>query len=74
MALLRQCLMELRVRRREWTSPEDLWCDAGPGGADSATGLPAAQSQCAGVFSGVRSTGSSTASQAATLGISQPKK
>ena len=74
MALLRQCLMELRVKRREWSSSEDFWCDVGPGCPNSVTGLSAAHNQCAGVSSGVRSIGSSTASQAATLGISQPKK
>lgn len=74
MALLRQCLMELRLKRREWSSSEDFWCDTGPSAADSAVGLSVAHSQSAGVSSGVRSTGSSTASQATTLGISQPKK
>ena len=75
MALLRQCLQELRVKRREWSASEHFWADAELfGGAQSPPAPMDAQSQCAGVSSGVRWTGSSTASQASTLGISQPKK
>ena len=75
MALLRQCLQELRVKQREWSVSENFWGDAQP-----PTGTPVphasqfAQSHSAGVSSGVRWTGSSTASHASTLGISQPKK
>ncbi|MEJ8858796.1 hypothetical protein WKW79_29780 [Variovorax robiniae] len=35
MALLRQCLRELRVKRREWSPSQDFYCD---GQLDSAEG------------------------------------
>jgi len=30
MALLRQCLRELRVKRGEWASSDEVWCDSSP--------------------------------------------
>ena len=74
MALLRQCLQELRVKRREWSASEHFWADAKLLDAAALPTRMDVQSQSTGVSSGVRWTGSSTASQAFTLGISQPKK
>src|SRR6478736_2436470 len=70
MALLRQCLQELRVKRREWSASENFWGEADlPTGTQLSTASLVVQSHSAGVSSGVRWTGSSTASQASTLGI-----
>ncbi|MEJ8826456.1 hypothetical protein WKW80_31285 [Variovorax humicola] len=44
MALLRQCLRELRVKRREWSSSEDFWGDAVQCRNEDGSPLPATAS------------------------------
>lgn len=66
MALLRQCLLELRVKRREWSASEHVWTDAEPFGEVLPPARMDAPGQSTGVSSGVRGAGSSTAAASPT--------
>jgi len=45
MALLRQCLQELRVKRHEWAPCEDVWPESKPSHVDDSLRAQHAQEQ-----------------------------